>query len=228
MIKLVIGNKNYSSWSLRAWLFLTQSQLAFEEIHLPLFTPRWYDQMSQYGAAGRVPILLHDGVTVWDSMAIFDYGLAYLDASVGWPQDRRAGAQARSIAAEMHAGFLGIREHLPQNIRASNTVPVSRYPEATQQQIARVQSLWVQCYADYGGPWLFGDFSLADVVYAPVALRFVTYQTPLAAGAERFVEVVQALPAVQQWAAAAAAEPEVLPFIDELRSPNPTELPINQ
>jgi len=228
MLKLVIGNKNYSSWSLRAWLFLTQSQIAFEEVYLPLFTRRWYDEIEQYGAAGRVPILVDEAVTVWDTMAIFDYGLTYLDATVGWPQDRPAGAIARSIAAEMHAGLMGIREHLPQNIRARNPVPLSSYPDATRQQIERVQSLWAKCYRDYGGPWLFGDFSLADVVYAPVALRFVTYQTPLVAGADRFVAAVQGLPSIQKWAADAAAEVEVLKFIDELRPADETELSLGQ
>lgn len=224
MLRLVIGNKNYSSWSLRAWLFLTQSQISFEEVRIPLYTAQWHHEIGQYGAARRVPILIDDTVTVWDSMAIFDYGLAYLGASVGWPNDRQAGAIARSICAEMHAGFLGIRNQLPQNIRARTPLALTDFSSDTQQQIERVQTLWAQCYADFGGPWLFGDFSLADVVYAPVALRFVTYETPLIPEAQPFVEAVQSLPAIQAWAAAAAAEPEVLHFIDELRPANETEL----
>ncbi len=224
MIKLVIGNKNYSSWSLRAWLFLSESQLPFEEIRIPLYTPQWYAEIGRYGAAARVPILLDDTVTVWDTAAICDYGLTYLGASVGWPQDQKAGAWARSISAEMHAGYLGIRDQLPQNIRARNPVPLEQYSAATQAEIQRVQGVWAQCYDAYGGPWLFGDFSLADVFYAPVALRFVTYQTPLLAGAALFVEAVQSLPAIQQWASDSAAEPEVLQFIDELRPANKTEL----
>lgn len=230
MLKLVIANKNYSSWSLRAWLFLTQSQIPFEEIRLPIYTPQWYAEMGRYGAAGQVPILVDDTVTVWDTMAIFDYGLAHLGgltpdgAMVGWPSDRQAGARARSIAAEMHAGFFGVRQQLPQNIRARTPVPLDRYRPDTQQQIERIQLMWRQCYAEYGGPWLFGNFSLADVVYAPVALRFVTYQTPLLAGATAFVEAVQTLPAIQQWGADAAAESEKLRFVDELRPPKDAEL----
>ncbi|MEM7062293.1 MAG: glutathione S-transferase family protein [Cyanobacteria bacterium P01_B01_bin.77] len=215
--QLVIGNKNYSSWSLRAWLFLMESGLPFQEVRLPLFTEAW-QQISQYTPAKRVPVLLDGQIAVWDSSAIYSYVRSHHPTAIGWPTDQRAQATARSIAAEMHSGFLGIREQLPQNIRARIPVARNRFTSATQQEIARVEQMWAQAYDTYGGPWLFGDFSIADVVYAPVALRFVTYQVELMSAAQPFVAAVQALPSIQTWATAAAAEPETISVIDELYS----------
>ncbi|MEO0457038.1 MAG: glutathione S-transferase family protein [Cyanobacteria bacterium P01_A01_bin.114] len=222
-LKLIIGNKNYSSWSLRAWLFLTESQIPFEEIRIPLFTSQW-QQITDYSPSARVPVLLDGDLAIWDTMAIYEHVLEQFPSAVGWPKDHKARAIARSISAEMHAGFLGIRDQLPQNIRARNPLTPSDLSTDTQKQIQRVQTMWTQCLETYGGPWLFGDFSIADVVYAPVALRFVTYQVSLEPAAQTFVETVQALPAIQQWAAASADEPEILAFIDELRPAQETEL----
>ncbi|MBT9316684.1 glutathione S-transferase family protein [Leptothoe spongobia] len=216
--KLIIGNKNYSSWSLRAWLFLMESGLPFEEVRLPLFTEIW-QQIGQYSPAKRVPVLLDGDIAVWDSSAIYGYVRSRHPKAIGWPTDQCAEATARSIAAEMHSGFLGIREQLPQNIRARVPVIRSTLTPATQQEIDRVEQMWAQAYDTYGGPWLFGDFSLADVVYAPVALRFVTYQIQLVDQAQMFIDAVQALPAIQTWASASATEPEVLSFIDQLHLP---------
>lgn len=213
--QLIIGNKNYSSWSLRAWLFLTESGLAFEELRLPLFTDAW-QQINQYSPAKRVPVLIDGEITVWDSSAIYGYVRSQYPDAVGWPQDQKAQAIARSIAAEMHSGLFGIREQLPQNIRACIPVDRSTLKASTQQEINRVEQMWAQAYDTYGGPWLFGDFSLADVVYAPVALRFVTYQIQLTPAAQPFVKAVKALPSIQSWAKAAASEPEAISFIDQL------------
>lgn len=216
--KLVIGNKNYSSWSLRAWLFLMESDLTFEELRLPLFTEAW-SQIAQYTPAKRVPVLMDGDVAVWDSDAIYGYVRSRHPDAIGWPTDQRAEATARSVAAEMHSGFLGIREQLPQNIRARIPLNRSALLPGTQQEIDRVEQMWAQAYDTYGGPWLFGDFSLADVAYAPVALRFVTYQINLVDQAQNFINAVQALPSIQTWAAAAAAESEVISFIDQLHAP---------
>ncbi|MGD1853190.1 MAG: glutathione S-transferase family protein [Leptolyngbyaceae cyanobacterium] len=215
--KLVIGNKNYSSWSLRAWLFLTESRLPFEEVRLPLFTDAW-QQIAQYSPAQRVPVLLDGDIAVWDSSAIYGYVRSrHSKTAVGWPTTSpQAEATARSITAEMHSGFLGIRAQLPQNIRARVPVERTSLAVATQQEIDRVEQMWASAYDSYGGPWLFGDFSLADVVYAPVALRFVTYQIQLNSAAQTFVETVQSLPSVQEWATASAAEPEAISAIDQL------------
>lgn len=216
-LQLVIGNKNYSSWSLRAWLHLTESQLPFEEIRLSLFTEEWPAQISQYTPAGRVPVLLDGDIQIWDSFAIMEYLLAYYPGALGWPSDRTAHAHARSIAAEMHAGFLAIREELPQNIRMRQQRSRDDFSKVAQAEIRRVETLWEHGFSRYGGAWLCGDFSIADVMYAPVALRFVTYGIELKPEAQRFVEAIQQLPAIQAWVEAAAAESEQLPFIDTLQ-----------
>ena len=220
-LKLVIGNKNYSSWSLRAWLFLTESGLSFEEIRLPLFTEAW-QQISQYTPAKRVPVLLDGDIRVWDSSAIWGYVRSQHPSAIGWPTAPQAQATARSITAEMHSGFFGIREQLPQNIRARIPVMRNTLTATTQQEIDRVDHMWTQAYDTFGGPWLFGDCSLADVAYAPVALRFVTFQIQLSPGAQPFIQAVQELPSIQAWAADSAAEADVINVIDQLHIPKNT------
>ncbi|NJN05035.1 MAG: glutathione S-transferase family protein [Leptolyngbyaceae cyanobacterium SL_1_1] len=217
-LQLVIGNKNYSSWSLRAWLFLQQSQLAFEEIRISLFTQHWHQEIERYSPARQVPVLVDNGFAVWDSIAIFEYVLEKYPQAVGWPADFQARAIARSLSAEMHAGFMAVRAELPQNIRAHRPRRMESFSAAAQQQIQRIQSVWRTCYRQYGdrGPWLFGQFSIADVMYAPVAMRFLTYGVEVDAEARFFVEAVQALPAIKQWVAESAAEPETINFVDEL------------
>ena len=159
---------------------------------------------------------MDEDIAVWDTSAIYGYVRSQHPNAIGWPADLKAQATARSIAAEMHSGFLGIREQLPQNIRARIPVERTTLEPATQQEISRVEQMWAQAYESYGGPWLFGEFSIADVVYAPVALRFVTYQIQLLPAAQTFVNAVQALPSIQDWAKAAAVEPEAISFIDQL------------
>ncbi|NEZ62506.1 glutathione S-transferase family protein [Leptolyngbyaceae cyanobacterium CCMR0082] len=220
--RLIIGNKNYSSWSLRAWLFLTESGLAFEEVRLPLFTEAW-QQISQYSPARRVPVLMDGAIAVWDSSAIYGYVRSQHPRAIGWPTDQKAQAIARSIAAEMHSGFFGIREQLPQNVRARVPVERANLQTSTQKEISRVEQMWTQAYDTYGGPWLFGDFSIADVVYAPVALRFVTYEIQLMPTARAFVDAVKALPSIQAWAKASAAESEAISFIDQLHIADDSE-----
>jgi len=219
-LKLVIGNKNYSSWSLRAWLFLTESQIPFEEIRIPLFTDEW-QKISQYTPARQVPVLVDGDLTIWDSMAIFDHVLEQYPMgqypTVVWPSDLKARAQARSLSAEMHAGFMGVREELPQNIRARRPLQLDQLSNRTQQQVGRIQAMWSDCYQQYGGPWLFGQFSIADVVYAPVALRFVTYEIPMEGSAQDFIQGVQALASIQRWQQDSMAEVESIPLIDNLQ-----------
>ena len=219
MYKLVIGNKNYSSWSLRAWLYLRQSAIAFEEIRIPLFSEtEWRAELRRYTPAGRVPVLLDGKHSVWDTQAIFEYLLEREPQAVGWPTDARARAMARSVSAEMHSGFLGIRDELPQNLRARRPRAISELSAACRSQIARVDEIWTSCLRDFGdgGPWLFGRFSIADVMFAPVALRFITYAVPVGPEAETFIRSVEGLPAVQDWVRDAEAEPERLAFIDDL------------
>jgi glutathione S-transferase len=218
MYTLVIANRNYSSWSLRAWLHLTESHIPFEEIRIPLFTGNWKEEIVRHSPGGRVPVLLDDGITVWDSTAIMDHALEQHPEAVGWPVPDGARAHARSVSAEMHSGFLALREELPQNLRARCRIDVNRLSGACREQLARIDGLWEDCREKYGssGKWLFGDFSIADVMYAPVALRFVTYSIPVSDRSREFIEAVCGLESVQRWIDGARAEAESLPFIDDL------------
>ena len=218
MYKLVIANRNYSSWSLRAWLFLTESNVSFEEIRIPMFTETWPEEIARYSPAGRVPVLLVNDITVWDSTAIIEHVRERHPDAVGWPKSAQMRAHARSISAEIHSGFLAVRDELPQNIRTRNKLDVSQLSESCRKQIARIDEIWTDCRKKYGrsGDWLFGDFSLADIMFTPVALRFVTYSIPVSKGSQEFVDAVCRSKTVQTWIAAAQAELETIPFIDEL------------
>ncbi len=218
MYKLVIANRNYSSWSLRAWVFLTESTVPFEEIRIPLFTKTWSQEIASYSPTLRVPVLLDDDITVWDTMAIIEHLLEKHPRSVRWPESLPMRTHARSISAEMHSGFLALRDELPQNIRARNKLEPGQLSDACQKQIARIDEIWTDCRRKYGdsGEWLFGEFSIPDVMFMPVALRFVTYSIPVSDTAREFVDAVQGSESVQQWIEAARAESESISFIDEL------------
>ena len=218
MYKLVIANRNYSSWSLRAWLYLIESNIPFEEIRIPLFTGNWHEEIARYSPGGRVPVLLGDGFTVWDSTAIIEHLLEQHPDAVGWPVSETARAHARSVSAEMHSGFLALRDELPQNLRARHKMDVNQLSASCTKQIARIDEIWTDCRKQYGGAgkWLFGDISIADIMFMPVALRFVTYSIPVSRHAQEFVETVCGLESVQQWIDAARVESESLPFIDDL------------
>ncbi len=218
MYKLVIANRNYSSWSLRAWLFLTESNIPFEEIRIPMFTDTWPTEIAKFSPTGRVPVLLDDDTTVWDTTAIIEYVRNKHPHTVGWPDLARTRAHAQSISGEMHSGFLAIRDELPQNIRARHKLELSQLSDSCRKQIARIDEIWTDCRNSYGesGKWLFGEFSIADIIFTPVALRFVTYSIPVSDQAREFVDAVQGLNSVRQWIKAANAEPESISFIDEL------------
>ncbi len=218
MYKLVIANRNYSSWSLRAWLFLIESKIPFEEIRIPLFTESWATEIARFNPAGRVPVLLDDDITVWDTTAIIEYLRKKHSNTVEWPEAAKMRAHAQSISAEMHSGFLAIRNELPQNLRARNKLESSQLSESCRKQIARIEEIWTDCRTRYSesGDWLFGAFSIADIIFTPVALRFVTYSIPVGGGAREFVDAVQGSKSVQQWIKAAQTESETIPFIDKL------------
>jgi glutathione S-transferase len=219
MLELVVGNRNYSSWSLRAWLYLRESGVPFHEIRIPLYSgPDWRDRLARYTPAGRVPVVVDGDLSVWDSLAICEYVRERETGAVDWPPDVRARAHARSVAAEMHSGFLGIRAELPQNIRARRKIGLSDLSEGCRAEVARIDQIWRDARERYGslGPWLFGRFSIADVMYAPVALRFVTYSIPVSSEAQHFVDQVQALDSIREWSLRSAEEPESLQFIDDL------------
>lgn len=207
-LELVIGNKNYSSWSLRAWLLLSEAGIAFDEIRLPLDTPEFAEQVRRYSPAGCVPVLLLDGNPVWDSLAIAETVAERWPAAGLWPDDPVERAHARSISAEMHSGFSELRAHLPMNCRAMGRKV--GLPDSLAKEIDRVFEIWTDCHRRYGGGWLFGRFSVADAMFAPVALRFRTYGINLPASAMSFPTRLLQSRAMQNWLVAAESETEVL------------------
>jgi glutathione S-transferase len=209
-MKLVIGNKNYSSWSLRPWLLIAQNDLPFEEVRIPLDQPDTKETILQYSAAGKVPVLMDGDVTAWDSLAICEYVSEQHLEGRGWPADKAARAEARAISAEMHSGFPAIRGQMPMNCRATGRkVPMT--PEL-EKEIARVDRLWSDCRARYsaGGPWLFGEFSIADCMFAPVTSRFVTYGVSLSDLARAYQRQVLNSAAMQDWIRAGREETEIV------------------
>lgn len=185
MLTLIIGNKNLSSWSLRPWLLLKHLRLPFREIKLLLDTPEFKSQLSQYSPAGRVPVLIDGELPVWDSLAIAEY-LNEQSGGRGWPADPAQRAHARAISAEMHSGFAALRENWPMKTTEKNLqVPL---PPAGLDDVARIDHMWQDCRSRYGskGPWLFGEFSIADAMYAPVVLRFNSYGATLSAAAAAY------------------------------------------
>lgn len=217
-MKLIVGNYNYSSWSLRAWLYLIESGLDFELVRIALFTGDWKQQIKKYSPAGRVPVLIDGDETIWDSMAIIDHCRErYAELAVAWPASAGAASLARSISYEMHSGFLALRDELPQNLRAQDSLDSTTLSDECRQQVHRIDTIWCDAMARFGGDdgWLFGDFSIADVMFAPVALRFATYRIELSPPAQRYVETTQSLPAVRRWIDWASEESESLDFVDQ-------------
>ncbi len=205
-MKLVIGNKNYSSWSLRPWLLMRVLDLPFEELLIPLYAPDSGPQLLLRSPTGKVPAL-HDGtLVIWDSLSIVEYLAEQYPGVAVWPADSEARAIARCVAAEMHSGFAALRTHMPMNCRASH--PGKGQTPEVLADIARITGLWTECLTRFGsgGRFLFGDFSAADAFYAPVVTRFLTYAVPLPAECREYVEAVRSLPAMTEWYAAAEAE----------------------
>ncbi len=207
---LVIGNRNYSSWSLRAWLALVKSGAEFDVERLPLDTPRFHAEIGRYSPTRRVPVLLHGERTVWESLAIAEYANEIFAGNGLWPAGEVARAHARSVSAEMHAGFPALRGQMPMNCRARGR-SVARTP-ALARDIERITALWTECRDRFGhaGPWLYGGFSVADAMFAPVVSRFRTYGEALAGPAGDYAAMVMDDPDVSTWMAAAALEPETV------------------
>lgn len=204
MLKLVIGDRNYSSWSLRPWLVLKQSGLPFEEISIRLRERNTRTEIFKHSPSGKIPCLVDGGTVVWDSLAICEY-IAEKAPSM-WPTDSRSRAEARSISAEMHSGFVALRHVLPMDIAASK--PFVARTADVDGDIARIIEIWESCRSRFvdAGPFLFGRFTIADAMFAPVVWRFLTYEIELPAASRKWVEAMLALPAMQEWHAAALAE----------------------
>ncbi|QUT05949.1 glutathione S-transferase family protein [Sphingobium phenoxybenzoativorans] len=220
MLKLFIGNKAYSSWSLRGWLAAKQSGLPFEEVVVPLYDESWEkrregDEFAP--SSGKVPILwAGDDLVVWDSLAIIEYLNEKSGGDRFWPQDEAARAMARSMAAEMHSSFAALRREHSMNIRRIyEAVPPS--PEV-MQDINRIMQLWAEARARFGGTgdFLFGEFGAADIMFAPVVTRFITYQLPIARFAEGYMQAIIAHPFMQEWIGGAQAEDWVIEKFEQI------------
>jgi glutathione S-transferase len=206
---IYIGNKNYSSWSLRPWLALKQTGIAFEEVMILLDQPDSIANLRRRSPSGRVPVLQHDGLTVWESLAICEYLAEQFPAARLWPEDREARARARTVSNEMHAGFAELRRLLPMDI--SRRWPLGNRMAKVAPNIERITEIWRECRArSGGGEFLFEGFTIADAMFAPVVTRFVTYSVPLDPVCSAYVAAVQKWPAMQEWIAAARAEPWVI------------------
>jgi glutathione S-transferase len=196
---LIIGNKNYSSWSLRAWLVMKHTGAAFDEVVIPLDLPDTGKAIGCHSAAGRVPVLRHGERTIWDSLAIAEY-LAEQFPDLGlWPADIEARAMARAICSEMHAGFMALREHLPMDLRARHMA--KEMPPDVIKDITRINAIWTNCRRLYstGGSFLFGNFSIADAFYAPVVGRFRAYGIESDGEAGAYVDALWQWPDMQTW-----------------------------
>jgi glutathione S-transferase len=223
-MQLFIGNKNYSSWSMRPWVLMKQSGIAFDEVMLRFdgFTPdsQFKQQIARHNPVGKVPLLKDDGLVVWDTLAIAEYLAEKFPDKNLWPQDRKARARARSVCAEMHAGFGALRSAFPMNIEA-------HLPEVGQRLLGeqapvradldRIVSLWRELLEEHGCPMLFGEFSIADAYFAPVVMRLHTYALPVPSTLAAYMERVRALPGVAAWIKEALAEEEYLDFEEPYR-----------
>src|SRR5665213_2282766 len=210
-LKLVIGNKNYSSWSMRPWLALRANGIAFEETFIPLYTGGADKQrILDVTRSGKVPALIDGELTIWDSLAIIEYVAERFPEKRLWPEDRAARAHARSVSAEMHSGFMALRNECGMNLhRPVGAVALS---DEARGNIARIQQIWIECRAAYGkgGPFLFGAFGAADAMFAPVVHRFRSYAIEVAPEAQAYMDTMMALPAFQEWTRAGLAETIVI------------------
>ena len=205
---LLIGNRNYSTWSLRPWLVLRHFDIAFEDEVLQLSGAGWRETLAARSPTGKVPVLVDGALVVPETIAIIEYLADSFPDKAIWPQDRADRAMARAAAAEMHAGFNALRNHAPMNLRGSYPGRVDL--DAVRRDLHRIEVLWGDLLARSGGPYLFGTFSAADAMYAPLATRLRTYDLPVSDVAGRYVEAIYALPAFQEWRGLALQEPWIV------------------
>jgi len=211
-LTLVIGNRNYSSWSMRGWLVVRQTGADFDEIVIPLDQPESKQRILEHSPAGLVPILKHGALTIWDSLAIAEY-LAELFPQAGlWPEEPHARAKARAVVAEMHSGFVALRIHMPMDCRAEK--PGQGWGPGVREDVDRIISIWERCRESVfsEGPYLFGSFGVADAFYAPVISRFRTYNVEVPSVAEEYMQAVWSRPELQEWLEAARTEPWTIMF----------------
>lgn len=208
--KLIVGNKGFSSWSLRPWILLGTFKIPFEDIVIPLRQPDSRANILKYSPTGKVPCLIDGKTTVWDTLAIAEYIAESHPEKAIWPKAKAARAHARAISAEMHSGFQNLRNHCPTNFKRA-VKKLDLTPEV-ETDIARIEAIWAEARAKFGktGPFLYGKFSAADAMYAPVVNRFHVYDVPVSPNSRAYMDAVMALPAWQAWIADAAEETWVI------------------
>ena len=218
-LTLIIGNKNYSSWSFRPWIAMKAAGIAFEEVVISLDAPDFKARLAAHSGTGKVPVLIDGAIDIWESLAILEYLAEKFPDRKLWPDDPAARAHARAIASEMHAGFAPLRRHCPMNMW--RPVIKRELPGEVAGNVSRIDALWTDCRSRFGGrgPFLFGGFGAADAMYAPVVSRFHTYGIEVGEPARAYMAAVMALPAWAEWRQAALKEPWVLPH-DEPDWPN--------
>lgn len=206
---LVIGNKNYSSWSLRPWLVLTHFGIPFDEILIPLRQPQSKEEILKHSPSGKVPVLKHKNLVIWESLAIGEYLADLFPKKQLWPKDPQAWAIARAISCEMHAGFMDLRKNCPMDVRSLKSIAPN---EGVTRDINRITFIWKECRTNFGkkGEFLFGEFCIADAMFAPVVFRFNTYGVDLSGEAKKYFTAMLNLPAMQKWKDAAVKEPYVI------------------
>ena len=224
MLQLYIGNKNYSSWSMRPWVLLEQSGIAFEEVMVRFDSfsadSKFKERLGALSPAGRVPVLVDDGLVIWDTLAIAEYVAEKFPDKNLWPQNPHTRARARSVCAEMHSGFSALRAACGMNIEADLSGAgklIWRDKPAVRADVARIVDMWHELLASHGGPMLFGEFSIADAYFAPVCMRLKTFALPVPAEITVYVKRVCALPGVKAWVDGAVAEKDFLDFEEPYR-----------
>ena len=226
-LQLIIGNKNYSSWSMRPWVLMTQLGIPFLEKKLRFDFSEgsaYREEVARYTDSGLVPVLMDDGLAVWDSLAIAEYLHELFPKAGVWPQEKAARARARCLAAEMHSGFNALRSHCPMNIEASlPEVGAKVWDEqpGVRTDLVRIEAAWSQALKTHGGPFLFGSFGAADAMYAPVCMRLLTYALPVSETTRSYIQRLAASASVRAWMADALAEADFLDFEEPYRKQRP-------
>jgi len=224
MLKLYVGNKNYSSWSMRPWVAMTQADIAFEEVYVRFDSfseeSQFKQRMTDLNPVGKVPVLQDGPLNIWDTLAIAEYLAESFPEKQLWPADKATRARARSICAEMHSGFSALRSHCPMNIEAllpNRGALIWRDHAGVRADVQRIVDMWTPLLQSHGGPMLFGAFTLADAYFAPVVMRLHSYALPVPTLISAYMERVQALPGVKAWVQSALAEKDFLAFEEPYR-----------
>jgi glutathione S-transferase len=209
---LIVGNRNYSSWSLRAHMALAMAGIPFEEKMIRMFVPSFASALAKYKVAGKVPVLAHNGQAIWDTLAIIEYAAETWPSKNIWPKNKKARALARSISAETHSSFQALRNACPMNLRRPKRLPPGGISEAVAKDVARIEAIWAQCRKAHGkgGPFLFGKFTAADAMFAPVAARIDTFTIPVSGSSRAYVDAILTTTAFQQWKTESAKEPWII------------------